>query len=69
MSKEIYEVLEKKGTSGLTIGSHVLKPGGKFTKEAWPYSDEKLKKAIETKRCVLVKSGSFEKEKKKADDK
>jgi len=53
MNKEIYVVKEVEGKDGLTVGSRVLSPGKKFSKDPWPYGDEALKEAIKNGRCEL----------------
>ena len=54
MSKEIYEVLEVAGKPGLTVGSDVLKPGQRFSREQWPYPQKNLDVALKEKRCKKV---------------
>ena len=54
MEKKIYLVLDVKGKPGLTVGSEVIKPGGQFTHDAWPYGDESLKAAIKAGRCKEI---------------
>jgi hypothetical protein len=51
---DMYEVIEKDGVSGLTIGNYSYKAGFKFDRKQWPYSDEALKIAIKEKRCQKV---------------
>jgi len=46
-----YEVLEKEGTTGLTVGSNVLPPGRVFDRNDWPYSQESLDAAVKNCRC------------------
>ena len=53
-SKEMYEVLEKKGYPGLTVGSNVLKPGQCFTEKDWPYDKLNLEAALSEKRCKKI---------------
>lgn len=65
MSDKIYEVLECDGVSGLTVGSHSLKPGRKFSERDWPYGQEALDNAVKKKRCKLISEEN--KEKKKSD--
>ena len=52
--KEIYEVLKVEGKTGLTVGHRVMPAGARFAKKDWPYGEESLEKAIESKRCKLV---------------
>ena len=54
MSKEMYEVLEVKDKPGLTVGSNVLNPGQKFSREDWPYPQLNLDAAIKNKMCKKV---------------
>lgn len=59
-----YEVLEKAGRFGLTVGSKVLKPGAVFTERQWPYGEKSLEAAIKNERCKLSagsKKGLFKK--------
>ena len=67
----MYEVLEVKGKPGLTVGSNVLKPGQKFSREDWNWPEENLKACIETKRCkkIFVSEKTDDKKKKSGDDK
>lgn len=62
--KEIYEVLECKDYTGLTVGSKVLKPGQKFEKRQWPYSDKALEAATKDNRCKRISSGKKDDKKK-----
>ena len=52
--KDIYEVLECEEYPGLTVGNHVIKPGGKFTRAGWPYEEKALDVAVEKKRCKKI---------------
>jgi hypothetical protein len=68
MSKEIYEVIEKKGYSGLTVGSKVLKPGQKFELAGWPYGEKALAAAVKDERCKKVSGGEKSKSEKKKEE-
>ena len=62
----VYEVLECKGVTGLTIGNGlVLKPGQTFDEKTWSYGSEALAIACDNKRCKKLS----EKEVKKSDAK
>lgn len=52
--KDLFEVIECEGYPGLTVGSHLLKPGVRFTRQAWPYGAEGLDAAINSKRCKEI---------------
>jgi hypothetical protein len=70
MSKEMYEVLEVAGKPGLTVGSNVLKPGQRFSREDWVYPEENLKAAIKDERCKKINVvEKDDKKKPKADNK
>ena len=49
-----FKVIEKEGVSGLTFGSHVVKPGFKFKLKDWPYSESMLEAAIIDDRVVKI---------------
>lgn len=53
----IYEVIEKEGYSGLTIGGHVQPVGFQFTTRQWPYDDYALEMALLDGRIKQIKSG------------
>jgi len=69
MSVKKYEVLEKEGVDGLTLGARIIKPGGIFEESAWPYGSEALEKTVKDGRCKLISSSKKEEKKYKGDDK
>lgn len=65
-----FEVIEKEGVTGLTIGSYSYPPGSKFDSRQWPYGEAALESALQDGRIKdITKSGKDEKKKEKLQEK